>query len=226
MERTADYEDAPGSPLHPEGDAEMRELPDLDETDLDFLELNPEIGKEVNNEVKPLDKQQQRRFITYVEEQQLQIQRKLVQSALNDEAYLSLAQAIQDISKLISFIWLSIGDEQKNSKVVLFGQTQLLLAVAVLPLDALLRVPLTQQETPVILGLFETLDDKFSRLIDGRIASSQKSSQTEKVRMGSIATQTRVLLQEEFTSKRIINYDFELSKVYEKVLERTGIFNE
>ncbi|KAH3677138.1 hypothetical protein WICMUC_001893 [Wickerhamomyces mucosus] len=250
------YSNAPNSPLHPEPDSEISELPketDFDEQELDFLDLNPDLNQreqfkqsisidsnqlksELPEDYKPiltpspappnvipyrkLSNTQQLKFMNYADERLMYIQRRFIQSfGLNQGiGYISLSELLQDDKNLINFIWMSINSTDlallKNS---LFGQTDYLIRIANDLLEYLDKMIVTIENSKEILKLISSLNDKFSYLIDGK-----GYSQTEMVRINGIAERTRLLIVEVFDKFGIEGYQYEISKIYEDVLDRTG----
>ncbi|CDO95427.1 unnamed protein product [Kluyveromyces dobzhanskii CBS 2104] len=110
---------------------------------------------------------QQSKFVSYIDEQLLQIQRRFVQSrGLNKEhGYKNLSEVLRDLKKLIDFIWYSV-DEVSNTDLILrenlddsalyqkyqgskstnIGQSYYFIRIADDLLDYLGKFPLTEED--------------------------------------------------------------------------------
>lgn len=274
MSGEVNYSDAPNSPVHPDADQEARNLPErgLSESELDLLDLNPDLeaktseestpAQETNGSTIPLDdhlydrledfqpvlvpsplsgipprqgrrlsSSQQSKFVNYVDEKLLHIQRRFVQSfGLGDLGYGSIDELLLDLKQLLNFIWLSIDPDagtihpkdyylaQPNTN---FGQSDYLIRIAGDFTEYISKLEINQSSGSGVLRLLKSLDDKFARLIDGAIPGGKAISRTESVRIYGIAERTRILVSDLFEKKQIEGFHYELSKVYEQVLDRT-----
>lgn len=193
---------------------------------------------------------QQSKFISYLDEQLMNIQRKFVQSrGLNTEnGYSGLAPLLQDLKSVIDFIWYSIDGTTPNteklltedvsevsieqfdgSKSTYFGQTAYLMRVADDIMDYtekfdLGQLGLNEQDNviPKLFKLLFILDHIFARLLDGTIPGRTKMNLTDAVRMRAIAERTRTRLTRYLSQKQVHGYHYEVSKIYEESLERCG----
>ncbi|CAR27707.1 hypothetical protein ZYGR_0N01920 [Zygosaccharomyces rouxii] len=191
---------------------------------------------------------QQSKFIAYLDEQLMNIQRKFVQSrGLNAEnGYSGLAPLLQDLKSVIDFIWYSIDgttpnteklltqdvseisvDQFESSKSTYFGQTAYLMRVADDIMDYTEKFDLDQldfhEKGSVVTKLFKLLfilDHIFARLLDGTIPGRTKMNLTDAVRMRAIAERTRTRLPRYLGQKQVHGYHYEVSKIYEESLER------
>lgn len=192
---------------------------------------------------------QQSRFISYCDERLMDIQRKFVQSrGLNPQnGYSGLAPLLQDLKALVDFIWYSIDgrpnteylltedpsdvsrDQYTGCKSTYFGQSAYLIKIADDLLDYTEKFELksvdSEQQSVALSKLFKLLfilDTIFSRLIDGTIPGKAKMSGTDSVRLTGIAERTRTRLPWYFEQQDIHGYHYEVSRIYEKALERCG----
>ncbi|GAV53700.1 hypothetical protein ZYGR_0AK02020 [Zygosaccharomyces rouxii] len=193
---------------------------------------------------------QQSKFISYLDEQLMNIQRRFVQSrGLNTEnGYSGLAPLLQDLKSVIDFIWYSIDGTTPNteklltqdvseipieqfdsSKSTYFGQTAYLMRVADDIMDYTEKFDLDQLDLggqggviPKLFKLLFILDHIFARLLDGTIPGRTKMNLTDAVRMRAIAERTRTRLTRYLGQKQVHGYHYEVSKIYEESLERCG----
>lgn len=137
------------------------------ESHVDLPQLSRTQENGPNSNARRLSLSQQSKFVSYIDERLLQIQRKFVQSrGLNKEqGYESLSQVLLDFKKLIDFIWYSV-DGVSNTDAILqlnlddtalyqkyqgsestdFGQSYYLIRISDDLLDYLDKFPLTEQD--------------------------------------------------------------------------------
>lgn len=191
---------------------------------------------------------QQSKFISYLDEQLMNIQRKFVQSrGLNTQnGYPGLTPLLQDLKAVIDFIWYSLDgttpnterlltqdvseisvDQFESSTSTYFGQTAYLMRVADDVMDYSEKFDLSPldltEKTSVISKLFKLLfilDHIFARLLDGTILGRIRMNITDAVRMRAIAERTRTRLPRYLDEQQIHGYHYEVSKIYEESLER------
>lgn len=186
--------------------------------------VQPHLGRRLSSS-------QQSKFINYADERLLHIQRRFVQSfGLSELGYSSIDELLNDVKQLLNFVWLSIDsnptihDKEYYSTLpdTNFGQTHFLIRIAGDLVEYVGKMEITQASGVEILKLLKSLDDKFARLIDGTIPGGKSINRTESVRLYGIAERTRVLVSDLFEKKQIEGFHYELSKVYEQVLDRTA----
>lgn len=215
-------------------------------TDMGQLESSEHLGKPRGR----LSSSQQSKFITFLDEQLMNIQRRFVQSrGLNaDNGYPGLAPLLQDLKSVVDFIWYSIDGMTANTEVLLtedlseisieqfennkstyFGQTAYLMRVADDVMDYTEKFDLDQpnsgEQGDVLSKLFKLLfilDHIFARLLEGTIPGRTKMNLTDAVRLRAIAERTRTSLIRYLAQKQVHGYHYEVSKIYEETLERCG----
>jgi len=175
---------------------------------------------------------QQSKFINYVDERLLHIQRRFTQSfGLGELGYRSINELITDVKQLLNFIWYSIGsddDGDKERKEYLhqdstnFGQSEYLIRIAGDLVEYVGKMEINQDSAINVLKLMKSLDEKFARLIDGKVPGGEKLRGTEQVRISGIAERSRLLMVELFEREKIEGFHYELSKIYDESLERIG----
>lgn len=138
------------------------------ESQTNLIDLNNENTLEKRVSTRRLSLSQQSKFVSYIDEQLMQIQRKYVQSrgGLNiDQGYNSLSDILRDFKKLVDFIWYSIDGvsntdsllnqdlettelftKYENSKSTNFGQSDYLIKISDDILDYLDKFPITEQD--------------------------------------------------------------------------------
>ncbi|CDF90617.1 ZYBA0S07-05204g1_1 [Zygosaccharomyces bailii CLIB 213] len=191
---------------------------------------------------------QQSKFISYCDEQVMNVQRKFVQSrGLNiQNGYSGLSPLLQDLKSVVDFIWYSIDsstpnteklllqdlselsrDQFSDSKSTYFGQTAYLIRVADDVMDYTGKFEIAQldlaEQASVLSKLFKLLfilDHIFARLLDGTIPGKTKMSATDAVRLRAIAERSRTRMPGYLGAQKIHGYHYEVSKIYEESLER------
>ncbi|RLV94962.1 Uncharacterized protein JA1_001416 [Spathaspora sp. JA1] len=196
--------------------------------------------------------QQQSKFVNYIDDQLLQIQRKFIKSQSEENKTYSFVQLIQDLSEVINIIWVSIC--QKNA---LFGQMDYYIKILGDLEDYLEHYHdiFDQQFTPynvkisisklvAFFKFFQKLDLQLSVLIDGFTTNSTnqitKASNTELIRLYPIVSRLRILIISKVEDLRIklnnnmtstnrqdsqnlLNlFELEISRLFEGVLERSS----
>ncbi|CCH44071.1 hypothetical protein BN7_3630 [Wickerhamomyces ciferrii] len=219
-----------------ENDANVAAVEELGDRIEDFQPVivpSPLNANEQSNDTTPkrrLSLSQQSKFINYVDERLLAIQRRFVQAlGLSELGYKSINELIADLKQLISFIWFSIDndsnthltkDQFKELPSTNFGQTDYLIRIAGDLLEYIDKLAFEEDSGVKILKLIDEVDQKISRLIDGRIPGGKGLTGTDIVRIQGIAERARLAIIEAFEKKKIEGYRYELTKVYERVLDR------
>lgn len=124
-------------------------------------------GRFNQQQPRRLSLSQQSKFVTYIDDQLLQIQRKFVQSRglSTEQGYGSLSELLRDFKMLVDFIWYSVDGvsntdyilkedlenfelftKYEGSKSTNFGQTYYLIRISDDLLDYLDKFPLTEDE--------------------------------------------------------------------------------
>lgn len=201
--------------------------------------------------LRKLSMSQQSKFIAYCDQKLMDIQRKFVQSrGLNTQnGYSSLEPLLRDVKSLVDFIWYSLdgspntdlllreSDDMKYSttdnsgieKDTHFGQSSYLIKIADDLMDYVEKFDLKflseeerRQTLSKLFKLLFILDRIFAKLMDGNIPGGGRTNGTDAVRINGIAERTRMKLPVIFEAQDIHGYHFEVSKVYERTLERCG----
>lgn len=165
--------------------------------------------------------------------------------------YQGLEPLLKDIKSLVDFIWYSLDgspntdillreednssevndssferDAQKNTH---FGQSSYLIRIADDLLDYVEKFDLNllsgeerHQTLSKLFKLLFILDRIFAKLMDGAIPGGGRTNGTDAVRINGIAERTRMKIPVIFETQDIHGYHFEVSKIYEKTLERCG----
>lgn len=190
---------------------------------------------------------QQSKFINYIDEGLLAIQRRFIKSHIEGEAAYPMMELLKDLSKTLDLIWYSI-----NLKSKLFGQQHYFIKImgdledyiSKLNIGQLLSAPnfeLSNEDEADLMELFfmlQNLDVRLSFLFDGFIQESgnsmQKLSGTEAVRLGPIVSRLRVIVVDKLEgfrsklaqsssnkSRHILNIlDVETGKLFEGLSQR------
>lgn len=180
-----------------------------------------------------LTEPQQRRLLNYLDDELLKIQHGYVLRQSPGQGYDTLTALLVDLDKVIDVIWYSISASQPseipstpNSSVSnlstfrLFGQSHYLLSIA----DSLTEFVAGYPPEPVpTIRIFQKLDQVFARLLDSQQTAGPSSNkkgltQTERIRLESIAERARIVVMELFEDVK--GYELEVSKVYELSLDR------
>ncbi|KAL3232803.1 Uncharacterized protein RNJ44_04719 [Nakaseomyces bracarensis] len=207
---------------------------------------------EGHRQQRKLSMSQQSKFIAYCDQKLMDIQRKFVQSrGLNTQnGYQGLEPLLKDIKSLVDFIWYSLdgspntdmllredidddgrkqGLERDVQKDTHFGQSSYLIRIADDLLDYVEKFDLKflsdEEQHQTLSKLFKLLfilDRIFAKLMDGDIPGGGRTNGTDAVRINGIAERTRMKLPVIFETQDIHGYHFEVSKVYERTLERCG----
>ncbi|CAH2352330.1 uncharacterized protein CLIB1423_06S03950 [[Candida] railenensis] len=158
---------------------------------------------------------QQSRFINYIDERLLAIQRKFIKSHIEGEVAYPMMELLKDLSKTLDLIWYSI-----NSKSKLFGQQHYFIKIMGDLEDYISKLnigqslsaqnyELSNEDEADLMELFfmlQNLDVRLSFLFDGFKEESgntiQKLSGTEAVRLGPIVSRLRVIVVDKLESLR------------------------
>lgn len=190
---------------------------------------------------------QQSKFISYCDDRLLEIQRRFVQSRglAEENGYRELAPLLQDLKKLLDFIWYSIDGVSNTEQLLLqnlddmnetqfanttstdFGQSYYMIRVADDFLDYLMKFDITHLSTDeqhkTMAKAFKflmILDKVFARCLTGLVPGNFKLNGTEMVRISGIAERSRLAIPEYLEQQNIKGYHYEVSKIYEETLER------
>ncbi|EGW31765.1 uncharacterized protein SPAPADRAFT_62360 [Spathaspora passalidarum NRRL Y-27907] len=200
---------------------------------------------------EPISHQQQSKFVNYIDEQLLQIQRKFIKSQAETNETYSFGQLIQELTDVINIIWVSVC--QKNT---LFGQMDYYIKILGDLEDYLEHYrnifdsDLTQYNVKIDVSkmvaffkFFQKLDLQLSLLMDGFTANTNqttKASNTELIRLYPIISRLRILiisrvenlrtkLNKNVTStnrqdsQNLLNlFELEISRLFEGILERSS----
>lgn len=179
-----------------------------------------------------LSSSQQSKFVNYVDEKLLHIQRRFVQSfGLSDLGYKKIDELLADVKQLLNFVWLSIDsnnqtqlskEQYREMKSTNFGQTDYIIRIAGDLLEYISKLDIDDESAQTILKLLSSLDTKFAKLIDGEVPGGKGISRTESVRVNGIAERTRITVADVFEKQKIEGFHYELSKIYDQVLDRTA----
>lgn len=198
-----------------------------------------------NREIKRrLSMSQQSKFIIFVDQRFMDIQRKFVQSrGLNPElGYQSLNDLLRDIKLLLDFIWYSIDNIPNTDQLLLqkrienneinnstqtrslhdFGQSSYILKIADETLDYLDKFHIDANDQNTLNKLFKLLfilDKIFAKLISGNNSNNIKLNMTDMIRFMAIAERTRFKLPTILENLNIHGYHYEVSKIYENSLD-------
>lgn len=182
---------------------------------------------------KAISERQQERFVTYLEEHLMQIQRKFVQRITPPKGYNNLAELLVDLNRIIDIIWYSItssepvskdsshnhvGHEPQQSKTIkMYGQVQYLLSISDRLIDYIQGYAEDFKEPEATIRTFQKLDKIFDFLLD-QPSNRAEFSNTERVRLESIAERSRVAVMNVFEG--VEGYNLEVSNIYELVLDK------
>lgn len=163
---------------------------------------------------------QQSKFVNYVDEQLLQIQRRFVKSQVDEELYPCNA-LIRDLTGMVDIIWTTV-----RKRIELFGQVDYLIKITNDLEDYLMHYPpvfAVNEKSPVLtaadkahlmdfFNLFLSLDVKLSLLYDGYESlrgKMMKMNVTQQVRLSTIITRLRIIVTTGIDSRRM-----KLDKLY------------
>ncbi|ODV79318.1 uncharacterized protein CANTADRAFT_52054 [Suhomyces tanzawaensis NRRL Y-17324] len=202
---------------------------------------------------EPITPAQQSKFINYLDEELLKIQRKFIKDQADTIETYSLSQLQKELLVLIKLIWVSITKRNK-----LFGQADYLIKILGDLEDYLFHyktIFVLQNQVPVISGterskliqffeFFQDIDSKLSLLMDGYEVgnTTEKLSSTQVVRLIPLASRLRIqivssldtnrlALQRNFQASNAIEesrnlldiLDVEIGRLFEGVLERSEL---
>ncbi|CCC70291.1 hypothetical protein NCAS_0E02210 [Naumovozyma castellii] len=198
-----------------------------------------------------LSMSQQSKFITYCDNQLMQVQRRFVQSqGLNNQnGYPDLVSLLKDLKTLVDFIWYSIDNSNPHTDYLLkmdtpeestykpsvelistyFGQTSYLIRIADDLLDYIEKFKIkdleTKEQNNTVTKIFKflfILDKIFIRLLTGTIPGGHRMNGTDAVRLCGIAERTRMRFPIYLESQNVHGYHYEVSKIYEETLDKCG----
>lgn len=191
-----------------------------------------------NRTRKLLSETQQTKLLQYFEDQLLHIQRRYVSRLSPPSGYKNFDELIKDINKLVDVIWYSILSSEPKSihdvpylenlsstsststtvkyqSISLFGQTHHLLAIADQLVDYIEGY--SKQPAPQsTINIINKLDNIFKAILDQD--NNSIFTETEKIRLESIAERTRIAVALAF--ENVDGYEDDVGKVYENVLDR------
>lgn len=187
---------------------------------------------------------QQSKFINYIDNELLQVQRKFIKNQADEGEAYPLGNLLGDIRKVLDLIWYLI---DKNSK--LYGQDEYFIRITgdledwVAYYDfGLGSEPSPQAESELfrLFNFFQSLDTRLSFLLDGFSSGKAhiKLSSTEKVRLVPIISRLRfeIVSKLDLFRLRLTNLkttgnsaatpllnklDVEIGRLFEGVLDRT-----
>ncbi|ODV59877.1 TFIIH complex subunit TFB6 ASCRUDRAFT_9084 [Ascoidea rubescens DSM 1968] len=176
---------------------------------------------------KKLTNKQHSKLIMYIDTELINVQKKYVQSFNDDEdntttsnnnrppAYKELIELLDDLIKLVRFIEYSIKETTFN-----YGyQTQYLIKISGDLLDYLHfnnKFKFNKKTLLKLIQLIQLIDLNFVLLID----SHNSLSNTDKVRLCTITERSRLSVISLTGKFNVNDYKYEVSKLYENVLER------
>lgn len=190
-------------------------------------------GNDSAHHKKAISERQQERFVTYLEEHLMQIQRKFVQRITPPKGYNNLAELLVDLNRIIDIIWYSITSSEPASKdsshnnvvqkpqetkaIKMYGQVQYLLSISDSLIDYIEGYAGDFKEPEATIRTFQKLDKIFDFLLD-QPSNRAEFSNTERVRLESIAERSRVAVLNVFEG--VEGYNLEVSNIYELVLDK------
>lgn len=201
-----------------------------------------------NNSNNGISSGQQSKFINYLDEHLLQIQRKYIKQKTESEMTYSLIQLLEDVSNIINLIWVSI-----QQKLVLYGQIEYFIKILgdledyVSNYSHLFNESWSRnghllvdwQNLVIFFKFWQKIDLQLSFLIDGYTININGNSKlikmniTELTRLLPIVTRLRILIISKIDMIRskikpsddddnILNiFEVEISRIFEGVLERS-----
>lgn len=187
---------------------------------------------------------QQSKFINYIDNELLQVQRKFIKNQADEGETYPLGKLLEDVHKVLDLIWYLI---DKNSR--LYGQDEYFIRITgdledwVAYYDfGLGSEPSPQAESELfrLFNFFQSLDTRLSFLLDGFSSGKAriKLSATEKVRLVPIISRLRfgIVSKLDLFRLRLSNLkttgnsaatpllnklDVEIGRLFEGVLDRT-----
>lgn len=178
---------------------------------------------------------QQSRFVSFLDEELLHIQRHFVKHQAGEQPY-PLELLLADVQRVLDLVWVLV-----NSSNSLYGQEEYLVKICGDLEDWIVQYDLMPNKKQMALAdgfflrffaFFQSLDTRLSFLIDGFVARgrTQKMSPTQFVRLGPIVSRLRfeiitrldpVREYLERTGLPLLNkLDVEIGRLFEGVLER------
>lgn len=178
---------------------------------------------------------QQSRFVSFLDEQLLQIQRHFIKQQAGEQNY-PLHQLLKDVERVLDLVWVLV-----NPSNSLYGQEEYFVKICGDLEDWIVHYDLTPNKNEMTVNeafylyfftFFQTLDTRLSFLIDGFTArdKAQKMSPTQFVRLAPIVSRLRfqiitrldpVRAYLEQTGLPLLNkLDVEIGRLFEGVLER------
>lgn len=197
-----------------ESEMEEVDLYKFQQITLPFQEAYELFTIEFNSiEPSPISQQQQSKFVNYIDDHLLRIQRKFIKSQTEDTPTYSFIQLINELSEVINIIWVSI-----SKKNPLFGQMDYYIKILGDIEDYLshykrlfndeftvdsVKIDLTKLVT--FFKFFQKVDLQISMLIDGYDTNSKtitKANSTQLIRLYPIITRLRILIIEKMEDLR------------------------
>lgn len=178
-----------------------------------------------------LSRSQQSRFVSFVDEELLQIQRRFVKKQAGEQEY-TLEQILNDVQHVLDLVWVLV-----NAKNRLYGQEEYFVKICGDLEDWLVHFSLSSPtlEEHVFLRFFtffQSLDVRLSFLIDGFEVQGTplKMSPTQLVRLMPIVSRLRLQIvnmleptraQMEKSGLKLLNkLDVAIGRLFEGVLDR------
>ncbi|AOA63196.1 TFIIH complex subunit [Komagataella phaffii CBS 7435] len=174
---------------------------------------------------------QQSRFISFVDDKLLQIQRNFIKYLSEEDSTYTLSQLIRQINETISILWYSIFRVEQipvvfhsailgrnstslnhASSVDLFGQPHYFIRIIGDLIDYVEKFPLSSvDELRELLALVAKLDNVVIVLVDQDTVSTPSAKKdfidkTEKVRLLSLATRFKLLLLSKYEELKTVRH--------------------
>ncbi|ODQ81761.1 hypothetical protein BABINDRAFT_160001 [Babjeviella inositovora NRRL Y-12698] len=172
------------------------------------------------NNAPVLSTAQQSKFIYYLDNQLLLVQRKFIQQ-FNDPSAYNLPALILDLNRIVNLVWFSLNANTPK----LFGQDEYLIKITGDLQEYLTKLQITQHNIRLLLAFLVDLDEKLSYLVDGYIVATGETvtlTGTERVRLNGICLGLRVIVISAHQKNGIKGYREELGQLFTGVLDRTS----
>ena len=251
----ASNDDINGATTNADSDLEDVEINQLHQITLPFNESYQLLKQEFQNTLTNLGQSQitsaqQSKLINYIDETLLQIQRKFIKQQRELEINYSLIQLLQELSTVISVIWVSI-----QQKLVLYGQIEYYIKILgdledyVNNYKTLFNetwsknnnLHINMQNLVIFFKFWQKIDLQLSFLIDGNQQTKLiKMNVTELTRLLPIVTRLRIAIiskidglrmrlkknqennnDNDATSNILTIFELEISRLFEGILERS-----
>lgn len=179
---------------------------------------------------------QQSRFVSFLDEQLLHIQRHFVKHQAGEQEY-PLEQLLIELERVLDLVWVLVNASNK-----LYGQEEYFVKICGDLEDWIVHYDLMPNKNEMQVGeafflrfftFFQSLDTRLSFLIDGFVSQgqTQKMSATQFVRLSPIVSRLRFEITARLDPVRayleqaglpLLNkLDVEIGRLFEGVLERT-----